>query len=376
MFFRLFFIVFPLTVWAALLAYFVRPLRLRVPGRAALSLLLLAATQKFVWFALSDGDSVVPEWPLWLLDLSGWAYSGSVMLFGLLLLPPWRHRTRRRLLLLALAAYAVSAWGLYEGRRIPSPEEREIVLRDLPPAFDGFRIVHLSDLHASPGTTRAHFEGVVDVVNALVPDLVCITGDFADGTPEKRGDQLEPLARIRATYGVAGCPGNHEYYGPYGAWRPLLESYGVHMLDNASFVITNGAAYLAVGGVTDPAAVRSGHPVYGHAAPDASRAFAGVPADACRILLRHRPVARPEEPPGPSVALQLSGHTHGGAILGLDLLVRAFNGGRVRGLYGTDTGLVHVSPGTGQWAGFPMRLGVPSRITCFVLHAPSAVVVE
>jgi predicted MPP superfamily phosphohydrolase len=101
--------------------------------------------------------------------------------------------------------------------------------------------------------------------------------------------------------------------------------------------------------------------------PDVAKAFAAVPANTCRILLQHQP-KRAVANDAWDVRLQLSGHTHGGAILGFDLLVKRMNEGLVRGLYRMGRLALYVNSGTGQWAGFPLRLGVPAEIAVLRLR--------
>ncbi len=377
----------PLVVWALMLLTVVRPLRLKTGGSAAWAALLLVASQKFLVYRIFGGDSFVPDLPEGLITFTGWTYSAAMMLFafsvvwGLVRLG-WRigkRRTgvvvsRRVISGLAVLALALAGWGIWEGVRVPDVRRIEITVQDLPAAFDGLRLVHLTDLHCSPAARKARMAGIVSKVNALKPDLVCITGDFVDGSPAQRADDLSPLKDLKSTAGVFACAGNHEYYSDYLAWRPIFESFGITMLDNAHRVVAWGDAKLAVGGVTDLAAVRNRS--WSGAlrkdrrleTTDVRKAFAGAPADACRILLQHRPLW-PQVNEEHGVRLQLSGHTHGGAVRGLDLLVaRMGNHGFVRGLYPVGRMALYVSPGTGQWAGFPLRLGVPAEITEIVLR--------
>ena len=375
----------PLLVWAGLLRTFVRPLRFGRAGNCALGLFLLLLSQKFLIYKIFGGDSFVPDLPERLVNVTGWAYSSCLLLFGFTLaggcgaalvrtfrrlrgLPPPVLRLRAvRAALLAAAALAVliAGFGVWEGVRVPRVKEIPLALDRLPPAFDGFRLVHLSDLHCSPAARRARTEGIVARVNALHPDLVCITGDLVDGSPEQRLDDLAPLKDLVAPVGVFGCAGNHEYYHDYALWQPVYASLGIQMLDNAHRVIERGGAKLVLAGVTDPAAETNHRRVM--EGPSVELAFALAPAGACRILMQHRPhnVASNR---AQHVDLQLSGHTHGGAILGFNCLVKAMNQGHVCGLYDYDDLKLYVTPGTGQWAGFPLRLGVPAEITVFTLH--------
>ena len=92
-----------------------------------------------------------------------------------------------------------------------------------------------------------------------------------------------------------------------------------------------------------------------------------VPHWAFRILLAHRPT-RLAEHAAYGVRLQLSGHTHGGAVRGIDRFVARANEGHVRGVYREHGLTLYVNSGTGQWAGFPTRLGVPPEITILTLR--------
>ena len=380
--------IYPVFVWLVLFFAFVRPLKLRPIGQVACGTTLLVASQKFVVYGVFGKNVFNPDLPGWLILGSGWLYAATIMLFiavaalflgGICLrlirrgrpIPAAddvaRLRQRRRMaVVLVAAALSISAFGIWEGARVPSVHEVDLAFADLPPAFDGYRIVQLSDLHVSPATRAPHIRAIVERVNALKPDLVAITGDFVDGAPAKRAADLAPIKGLQAADGVFGCTGNHEYYSNYNVWRPIFASFGVNMLENAHHDIIHGGDVISLGGINDPAGWR-GRVADG---PDAERAFAGTPGPAFKILLAHRPTGtKANEETG--VRLQLSGHTHGGGIWGLHLLVaRMGNEGHVNGLYhGKDKSItLYVSPGTGQWAGFPLRLGENAEITLLVLH--------
>ena len=254
-------------------------------------------------------------------------------------------------------AAGVASKGVHDGIRLPDVVEVEVEFPDLPSAFDGYRIAHLSDLHVSAAARADRTAGVVRIVNALAPDLVAITGDFVDGTAERRTADMSPLADLRAADGVVGCTGNHEYYSGWGVWRGVLAGMGVRVLENERLLLRRGADTLAILGENDPASFDS----------DIHVAAGMVPYGAFRILLAHRPT-RLAEHAAYGVRLQLSGHTHGGAAIGLDRLVARANEGHVRGLYREHGLTLYVNSGTGQWAGFPTRLGVVPEITLITLR--------
>ncbi|RUS67731.1 hypothetical protein CUZ56_00208 [Saezia sanguinis] len=120
---------------------------------------------------------------------------------------------------------------------------------------------------------------------------------------------------------------------------------------------------LVIAGITDQAALS-----YGMKGPDLDSALAGAPEDMPTILLSHRPAGATEYAMA-GVNVQLSGHTHGGMIQGVDQLLRYANGGYISGSYMIDGMHLYVSNGTGLWNGFPIRLGIPAEITEFVLQA-------
>ena len=254
-------------------------------------------------------------------------------------------------------AAGVAAKGVYDGVRLPDVVKVELEFPDLPPAFDGYRIAHLSDLHISAAARADRTVGVVRLVNDCKPDLIAITGDFVDGTADRRSADVAPLADLRAPDGVVGCTGNHEYYSGWAVWRDVFRSYGIRVLENERLLVRRGNETLAILGENDPVSRDS----------DIHIAASMVPHWAFRILLAHRPT-RLAEHAAYGVRLQLSGHTHGGAALGLDRFVARANEGHVRGVYREHGLTLYVNSGTGQWAGFPTRLGVPPEITILTLR--------
>ena len=181
-------------------------------------------------------------------------------------------------------------------------------------------------------------------------------------------NDLEPISRLKAKDGVWGCTGNHEAYWNWYGWAELFRKWDVRMLSELTLhsnnIIRRGETTLALGGLMDPAFFRGTEHL-----SSASSAFRNAPPGAFRILLFHRPTTEEIATTAADVRLQLSGHTHGGAVPLLRQLVSYVNEGHVRGLYEFAPGrFLHVSPGTGQWAGFPLRLFNPAEITEIVLR--------
>ena len=134
----------------------------------------------------------------------------------------------------------------------------------------------------------------------------------------------------------------------------------MNLLENLHVRLPNGI-YLA--GVSDPAARGFGEPV-----PDIVKAVRGIPQGRFILLLAHRP-GQAHAAAKSGAALQLSGHTHGGMVYGLDWFVGRFNGGYVSGLYEVGGMKLYVSNGTSIWNGFPIRLGHESEITLLTLRS-------
>jgi hypothetical protein len=350
------------------------PLPLPLWAKVSAGLLMLAASQFHLWSRLSSGSVFAPEFPRGMVILFNWAFGALLLLavfqlvldLGTLLVMlvqrEWvREPDRLRYAAAALSAI-FAAVGVFNALRVPPIRDVAVAIRDLPAAFDGYRIVQLTDLHISRLFTARWAQAVVARANATGTDLIVVTGDFIDGSIEMRRADVEPLRHLSAPDGVFAIPGNHEYFFHYRAWMRHLTGMGFRMLPNAHAVIERGGARLIVAGVTDLSA-----PSVGEAAPDLDLALRGAPADVPIVLLDHQPrKARAAAARG--VALQLSGHTHGGMIIGLDRLVARANSGFVSGRYEIGDMTLYVSNGTGLWPGFALRLGVPAEISRFTLR--------
>lgn len=346
------------------------PLWVRIPA----GLLLLIASQFHLWSRLSSGSVFAPEFPRVMVILFNWAFGALVLLavfqlvldLGALVTMLVRQQFVRepvalRYTVAALAAI-LAAIGVANAIRVPSVRDVTVAIPQLPAAFDGYRIVQLTDLHVSRLFTADWAQAVVDRANAAGANLIVITGDFIDGSVAMRRSDIEPLRHLRAPDGVYAIPGNHEYFFDYRAWMRQLSSMGFRMLPNTHTVIRRGESGLVVAGVTDLSA-----PSVGEAGPDLDAALRGAPVDAPIVLLDHQP-RKAAVAAARGVALQLSGHTHGGMIVGLDRLVARGNAGFVSGRYAVGGMTLYVSNGTGLWPGFALRLGVPSEITRITLR--------
>jgi len=353
------------------------PLRLPVWAKALLSLLLVALAVQLRIVATFWGTMASPEIPkmaiamlatgstaVLLLALPMLLFDAGLLLARVLRLPRAVSALRTPLLrpLAAGVALLLSAYGVSQGMAVPKPRQVEVAIKDLPAAFDGYRMLQLTDIHASRLLTGDWVRQVVAESNALKPDLIVITGDLIDGTVDARRDDFRPLGDLQAPDGVIAITGNHEYYAQYSDWMQAFRALHMQVLENSHTQVQRGDAALTIAGVTDPVAARYGLPL-----PDLQAALAGADPAAPVILLDHRP-RNAADAAARGVKLQLSGHTHGGQIIGMDQLVKRANGGFVSGRYEVDGMTLYVSNGAGLWAGFPARIGVPSEITLFTLR--------
>jgi predicted MPP superfamily phosphohydrolase len=262
-----------------------------------------------------------------------------------------------------LLAFACSTYSLYEAIRHPDIKKMDVTLKRLPKPLDGLTIVQITDLHVNAFNPGHKVQEIVETVNTLKPDLVLLTGDMVDGNTAKRETDIAPLKNLQAKYGVFGSVGNHEYYSGYDAWQEKFPRLGIRMLNNSHTVLSVSGTPLVLAGITDPVAAQFRKPV-----PNVAKALEGAPADAVRILMAHRPQDADVHATA-GIDLQLSGHTHGGQIMGLNRIVARFNDNLLMGWYDIGNMKLYISTGVSLWNGFPARFGVPSEISVITLRA-------
>ncbi|MFF9180563.1 metallophosphoesterase [Streptomyces misionensis] len=256
-------------------------------------------------------------------------------------------------------------WGYAEARRVPRVRRLDVQLPRLGAGLDGTRVVLVTDTHYGPLDRARWSARVCETVNALEADLVCHTGDIADGTAERRRAQAAPLATVRATRARVYVTGNHEYYSEAQGWVDLMDELGWEPLRNRHLLLERGGDTLVVAGVDDVTAESSGLP--GHRA-HLAEALNGTDPDLPVLLLAHQPKFV-DRAAAAGVDLQLSGHTHGGQIWPFHHLVRIDQPALAGLSRHGDRTLLYTSRGTGFW-GPPFRVFAPSEITLLVLRSP------
>jgi uncharacterized protein len=370
-------LIFGLT-YLLILTRFIWPLQLPLSIKILVAALALVALQFHRWSKLSSGSVFSPEFPRPVVVLFNWAFGAIVLLallqlaldVGLLVGLPIHggivsapDGVRYGLAAVATVAAAV---GVHQAMRIPPLKDIEVGIHGLPRAFDGYTILQLTDLHISRLFPASWARAVVERSNKLGVDLIAITGDLIDGTLDARRADIEPLRDLKATDGVYVISGNHEYIFGYSTWMAHFAELGLLSLENRYIVLDRGGSKLVLAGITDRASRHTGHLVR-----DLAAVLEGAPKGAPVILLDHQPSdARNAAKLG--VALQLSGHTHGGLILGIDRLAARANAGYVSGRYDVDGMALYVNNGTALWPGFALRLGRPSELTRITLRQAGA----
>lgn len=343
------------------------PLPWLLAVKVAVATLVLLASQYHLYSRISSSSVFVAEMPRSAVIAFNWAFSAIALLalFQILadftMLLPGASMAPGLRYAMGAAAMILAAVGVHAAIRVPPLRDVVVEIANLPPAFEGYRLAQLTDLHISPLFPAAWVRAVVRDANALDVDLIVLTGDLIDGTVAARARDIAPLAALRARDGVFVIPGNHEYFFDQSAWMRQLAVLGMTSLENSHAVITRQGARLVLAGVTDLSASETGYPV-----PDLAKALAGAPGDVPIILLDHQPKnARAAAAQG--VALQLSGHTHGGLVVGLGPVFGLANGGYVSGRYDVQGMTLYVNNGTALWPGLALRLGIPSELTRLTL---------
>ncbi|MFF6991346.1 metallophosphoesterase [Streptomyces sp. NPDC010273] len=256
-------------------------------------------------------------------------------------------------------------WGYAEARRVPRVRRLDVQLPRLGAGLDGLRVALITDTHYGPLDRARWSARVCETVNTLDADVVCHTGDIADGTAERRRAQAAPLGTVQATRARVYVTGNHEYYSEAQGWVDLMGELGWEPLRNRHLLLERGGDTLVVAGVDDVTAESSG--LAGHRA-HLDGALNGADPDLPVLLLAHQPKFV-DRAAAAGIDLQLSGHTHGGQIWPFHYLVR-LDQPALAGLtrHGART-LLYTSRGAGFW-GPPFRVFAPSEITLLVLRSP------
>jgi predicted MPP superfamily phosphohydrolase len=256
-----------------------------------------------------------------------------------------------------LTAAGITAYGVKTALGPPQLDRVQFPLAKLPQAMDGTRLVVVSDIHLGPLRGSHHVGRIVDLINSVNADIVCVVGDLVDGTVPELGRFAAPLAGIRSRQGAYFVTGNHEYYSGFQPWVDEVARLGVRPLRNERVALGG----LDLAGVNDLGGAAYGDPA------DFGKALGDRDASRPVVLMAHQPVAV-HHAAKYGVDLQVSGHTHGGQVAPFNLVVR-LQQPVVSGLGRVDGVPVYVTNGAGFW-GPPVRVGAPPQVTVIDLRTP------
>lgn len=272
----------------------------------------------------------------------------------------------------ALGVMGWFAFGFIEGWKRLELKHITFTSPDLPPYFDGYRLVQITDFHLGSFPPGNDFvQKVVDATNNEEPDMILFTGDLVNNQASEVEPYLDTLGQLHASDGIYSIWGNHDYceYGnnhSIGALkrnRRMLygyqESLGWHQLMNEHHVVNHGMASIAVIGVENP-----GQPPFTNRS-NLKKAMKGLNPDMFKILLSHDPHHWRREVVGKKIQLTLAGHTHAG-----QLKIGKWTPARMAfkewgGAYRIGEQMLYVSSGIG--GSFPFRLGAWPELTVITL---------
>ena len=278
---------------------------------------------------------------------------------------PKESFTRRDFLrgLVATPLVAVSATAAYA--LVVEPlnyriTETDIFIRDLPQAFEGFRITQLTDLHHSRILGIREIRNVVDLAQQTEPDMFVLTGDYSTSYRRYIEPCAEELSRLIAPEGVWAVLGNHDHYTDPELTTRALQRQHIAVMNNINTTIRRGSDAIQLSGIDD----------WTWNGTDWAKAFAGLKTNTPTILLSHQPTVLDFEQTK-DVSLILSGHTHGGQLnfpfLGAPASLFTKDMRYARGLFQRGETQLYVSTGTGV-IGLPVRLGARPEIAVLRLR--------
>ena len=274
-------------------------------------------------------------------------------------------------------------YGYWFGRKQLRVTETTYTSTQLPPAFDGYKIVHISDLHLSSfADSPAFLQRIIDTINAQQPDLICFTGDFVGFGVEEALPFTDILRQLHANDGIMSVLGNHDFalyhHGLTDAEKEekvnQLTAYqrdtlGWQLLRNQSYFIQRDTAFLQIIGVDNTSCQGQGFQTISRG--DLMKAIRQLGDEAkgekMQILLSHDPSHwRGEVVPTTDIPLTLSGHTHAGQVRLFGYPMSSLMFTESEGWYHIADQSLHINTGLG--CTLPVRIGVPAEITVITLQ--------
>lgn len=280
-------------------------------------------------------------------------------------------------LIVAAVPFAAVLYGVTKGRRAFHVSRNTVGTKGLPEAFNGLRIVQISDMHlGSYGNDTTIVQHGVDLINAEKPDLIFFTGDLVNDYADEAEPFVKVLAGLEARYGKYSILGNHDY-SDYPRWddpaakaanlvrlKAIHAEMGFRLLLDEHITLDKAGERIGILGVQNWG---SRFQKYG----DLDKTMRGTEQLPYRILLSHDPTHWEHQVLGTGIDLTLSGHTHG-AQFGVKLGNTTYSPAQWvykhwAGLYNEGIQQLYVNRGFG-FIGFPGRVGMPPEITVLELR--------
>ena len=281
-------------------------------------------------------------------------------------------------LIIVILFWSALAYGYFWGRWKVESVALEYTHKDIPEAFDGFKIIHISDLHLSTfDDSPERLNTFIEEINRHCPDIVCFTGDMVTVGRREAEPYTDILKKISATRGVLSVLGNHDFM-IYGfkrnsnremAVKELAEYQesvlGWNLLRNENAVVeAEDSSKITFLGVDNANFNNQGFPTIHRG--DLKKAMEGT--DGFRILLTHDPSHwKAEVLPETDIPLTLSGHTHSAQIKIFGWTPAKWSFNEISGRYDSGNQTLYINVGLGCTA--PFRIGVNPEVTIITLRS-------
>ena len=281
--------------------------------------------------------------------------------------------------IIALIWFALVITGISWTKNSPVLTETIIVSERIPKAFDGFRIIQISDLHLGSFRQTGTIERSVNLIKKAQPDIIVMTGDLVNLFPQEADAFIQIIASLNPPFGKYAVLGNHDFANSFGSELDNLESndiadsveiklmeMGFTVLRDRHTYIFKGKDSIAIAGVDNiglPPFIAHGN---------LEIAIRDIPSAVYTILLSHDPTHwQSQVLPSKAADLTLSGHTHGMQIGWRN----AFSFVKIKynewsGLYTKDNRFLYVNTGLG-FIGLPFRIGIRPEVSLLILNNPS-----
>lgn len=293
--------------------------------------------------------------------------------------PGRRKFIRQAGLFLAAIPFSSMLYGVARGKYDFRVNKIKLEFENLPVSFEGFRLVHISDIHSGSFDQEDAIRRGIGLINDEKPDVICFTGDLVNNDSREIEPFIDDFKKLKAPYGIYSTLGNHDY-GDYKSWdsaeakqknMELLYEYqekmGFKLLNNEHAVLEKNGEHLGIYGVEN-----WGNPPFPQRG-DLDSALKGGENVLFKVLMSHDPTHWEKKilKHPTHFDLTLAGHTHG---MQFGVEIPGFKWSPIKyiypqwaGLYKKASQLLYVNRGFG-FLGFPGRVGIWPEITVFEFH--------